>query len=77
MPRRSSASSRTTSSTSRNVPAPSPSAAPPTPIYVQSPTKQPGLFAQMAATAGGVAVGSAVGNYFKFMLLYYLISNRN
>ena len=29
---------------------------------VQAAPKQPGLFAQMAATAGGVAVGSAVGH---------------
>jgi hypothetical protein len=72
MPRRSSASTRTTSSTSRNVPAPPPtSTAPPAPIYVQSQTKQPGLFAQMAATAGGVAVGSAVGNNF-FILVFAL-----
>jgi hypothetical protein len=64
MPRRSSASTRTTSSINRNVPAPATSTSSPAPIYVQQSTaKQPGLFAQMAATAGGVAVGSAVGNF--------------
>ncbi|KAJ3196521.1 hypothetical protein HK101_008705 [Irineochytrium annulatum] len=29
---------------------------------MQAPQKQPGLFAQMATTAAGVAVGSAVGH---------------
>lgn len=45
-------------------PPPPPRAAPPPPAPVPPPAaaapKQPGLFAQMAATAGGVAVGSAV-----------------
>lgn len=62
MPRRSSASPRSSPAPSRHVPAPAPAPAPPAPVYMQAPTKQPGLFAQMAATAGGVAVGSAVGH---------------
>ncbi|KAJ1844331.1 hypothetical protein LPJ73_005202 [Coemansia sp. RSA 2703] len=38
-------------------------AAPPTPMpAAAAQPRQPGLFAQMAATAGGVAVGSAVGH---------------
>ncbi len=61
MPRRSSASTRT-SAPSRNVPAPVQQPSPPAHMYNQAPVKQPGLFAQMAATAGGVAVGSAVGH---------------
>ncbi|PVU84625.1 hypothetical protein BB559_007508 [Furculomyces boomerangus] len=36
-------------------------AAQPPPVAAAQP-KQPGLFAQMAATAGGVAIGSAIGN---------------
>ena len=62
MPRRSSASTRSSPTPSRNVPAPAPAAHPPQQVYVQQAQKQPGLFAQMAATAGGVAVGSAVGH---------------
>ncbi|KAI8325108.1 hypothetical protein GQ54DRAFT_308701 [Martensiomyces pterosporus] len=38
-----------------------PAAAPAAPAAVAQP-QQPGLFAQMAATAGGVAVGSAIGH---------------
>ncbi|XP_068241538.1 coiled-coil-helix-coiled-coil-helix domain-containing protein 10, mitochondrial [Palaemon carinicauda] len=41
--------------------APPPPPPPPPPAAAAAP-KQPGLFAQMAATAGGVAVGSAVGH---------------
>lgn len=42
--------------------APPPPAAP-APVVGAAPVgRQPGLFAQMAATAGGVAVGSAVGH---------------
>lgn len=41
-------------------PAPVPQAHPPAPM-MQAP-QQPSMFAQMAATAGGVAVGSAVGH---------------
>ncbi|XP_071513872.1 coiled-coil-helix-coiled-coil-helix domain-containing protein 2 isoform X2 [Panulirus ornatus] len=45
----------------RAAPPPPPPAAAPPPAAGAAP-KQPGLFAQMAATAGGVAVGSAVGH---------------
>lgn len=62
MPRRSSASSRSSPTPSRNLPQAAPAAHPPQPVYSQPAPKQPGLFAQMAATAGGVAVGSAVGH---------------
>lgn len=41
----------------RNVPAHAPPSAP-APVQAQS--QQPSMFGQMAATAGGVAVGSAV-----------------
>lgn len=44
----------------RAAPAPPPPAAAPPPGAAAAAPKQPGLFAQMAATAGGVAVGSAV-----------------
>lgn len=44
----------------RAVAAPPPAA--PAPIAAAPAGRQPGLFAQMAATAGGVAVGSAVGH---------------
>lgn len=43
-----------------------PAHAPAPPAAAQS--KEPGLFAQMAATAGGVAVGSAVGHGISSML---------
>ncbi len=40
-----------------------PAAAPPSqPMMSQAAPQQPSLFKQMAATAGGVAVGSAVGH---------------
>jgi len=44
--------------------APAPAAAPPPsqPMMAQAQPQQPSLFKQMAATAGGVAVGSAVGH---------------
>ena len=60
MPRRSSAATRSSPTPSRNVPAPAPAPQPPTVLVQQA--RQPGLFGQMAATAGGVAVGSAVGH---------------
>jgi len=49
---------------------PPPAAHPPAPVPQSQPMmaqsaaqpKQPGMFAQMAATAGGVAVGSAIGH---------------
>ncbi|RNA14650.1 coiled-coil-helix-coiled-coil-helix domain-containing mitochondrial [Brachionus plicatilis] len=62
MPRRSSASARSSPTPSRNLPQAAPAAHPPQPVYAQPAQKQPGLFAQMAATAGGVAVGSAIGH---------------
>lgn len=44
----------------------SPAVASPAPTQVAAPAaaapQQPGLFAQMAATAGGVAIGSAIGH---------------
>lgn len=62
MPRRSSASTRSSApAPSRNLPAHQPQAPPPQ-IVMQPAQKQPGLFAQMATTAAGVAVGSAVGH---------------
>ncbi|XP_076029409.1 coiled-coil-helix-coiled-coil-helix domain-containing protein 2-like [Oratosquilla oratoria] len=45
----------------RPAPPPPPAAAPAPPPAAAAP-KQPGLFAQMAATAGGVAIGSTVGH---------------
>ncbi|KAI7903717.1 uncharacterized protein BX663DRAFT_507361 [Cokeromyces recurvatus] len=39
-----------------------PPATPAAPSYAQAAPQQPGLFAQMATTAAGVAVGSAVGH---------------
>ncbi|OWR49397.1 coiled-coil-helix-coiled-coil-helix domain-containing protein 10, mitochondrial [Danaus plexippus] len=45
---------------SRNVPAQAPPSSP-APMAAAQP-QQPSLFGQMAATAGGVAVGSAVGH---------------
>ncbi|CAF1116325.1 unnamed protein product [Brachionus calyciflorus] len=62
MPRRSSGSARSSPAPSRHVPAPAPAAHQPQVVHMQPAQKQPGLFAQMAATAGGVAVGSAVGH---------------
>ncbi|XP_059147154.1 coiled-coil-helix-coiled-coil-helix domain-containing protein 10, mitochondrial-like [Physella acuta] len=47
----------------RHAPAPVPAHPPPAaPAPLAAQPRQPGLFAQMAATAGGVAVGSAVGH---------------
>lgn len=58
-------SSSRSSSSSRSAPsrssAPVKSAPPQNAVQTQQP-KQPGLFAQMATTAAGVAVGSAVGH---------------
>ncbi|CAD5121027.1 DgyrCDS9568 [Dimorphilus gyrociliatus] len=65
MPRRSSARgpSRTFSSAPARptAVAPAPPAAP-APVGVAAQPKQPGLLAQAASTAGGVAVGSVVGH---------------
>ncbi|TDL22766.1 hypothetical protein BD410DRAFT_828194 [Rickenella mellea] len=62
----------------KTAPAPSQSrgahsaAAPPTawspPVGAQAQAKQPGMFAQMAATAGSVAVGSTIGHGISNML---------
>ena len=65
MPRRSGGGMR--SSSARAPPPPPPRAVAPAPQAAPAPVmapqgRQPGLFAQMAATAGGVAVGSAVGH---------------
>merc|ERR1712013_646897 len=46
---------------SRNVPARAPAPAPPAHPPAPQP-KQPGMFAQMASTAAGVAVGSTIGH---------------
>ena len=52
---------------SRNLPA---QAAPaPAPMVAQPAQRQPGLFAQMATTAAGVAVGSAVGHTLSSAIL--------
>lgn len=42
--------------------APVPAAAPPTAVGAPMPSQGPGLMGQMAATAGGVAIGSVVGH---------------
>lgn len=51
---------------STNLPARAPAPAPPAPVHAAppapAPSQGPGLFGQMAATAGGVAIGSAVGH---------------
>ncbi|CAB0005121.1 unnamed protein product [Nesidiocoris tenuis] len=52
---------RTTLPARAAAPPPAPVAAAPSQPMVAQP-QQPGMFAQMAATAGGVAVGSAVGH---------------
>lgn len=70
MPRRSSgrapARQQTRSSHSMAAPAPSRSAPHPppssAPSHAPAQQRQPGLFSQMASTAAGVAVGSAVGH---------------
>ncbi|OZC05311.1 CHCH domain protein [Onchocerca flexuosa] len=45
-----------------------PSAAPPAQFGMAPPSRGPGLMGQMAATAGGVAIGSAVGHAVGNML---------
>ncbi|KAG8812288.1 hypothetical protein FRC19_003265 [Serendipita sp. 401] len=55
--------SRSASSVAAPHPPPAATAAPP-----QSQTKQPGMIAQMAATAGSVAVGSTIGHGISNML---------
>jgi len=61
---RSSAPSRPHSSTSRPAPSNVPSTRPTSAVAAPPPAqpKQPGMFAQMASTAAGVAVGSTVGH---------------
>ncbi|EIW55036.1 uncharacterized protein TRAVEDRAFT_131518 [Trametes versicolor FP-101664 SS1] len=44
------------------------SQAPPVPPHAQAQSGQPGLMAQMAATAGSVAVGSTIGHGLSNML---------
>lgn len=51
---------RTSSTHSRPVPQ---NAAPPSPPQVVQHQQPPGMLKQMAATAGGVAIGSAVVSY--------------
>lgn len=61
MPRRSAGGRSSSPAPSRHVPAPAPP--PPQPVMVVQPAqRQPGLMAQMATTAGGVAIGSVVGH---------------
>jgi hypothetical protein len=48
------------------LPAPAPQMAPAHPPAPQ--TRQPGMFAQMASTAAGVAVGSAIVSTFYVLL---------
>ncbi|CAF1011150.1 unnamed protein product [Adineta ricciae] len=66
MPRRSGGGMRSSSPSRAPPPPPTRAVAPPPPAApapVMAPQgRQPGLFGQMAATAGGVAVGSAVGH---------------
>jgi len=50
------------------VTAANPSHAPPVPAQAQSQSKGPGMLAQMAATAGSVAVGSTIGHGLSSML---------
>ena len=66
MPRRRSASPRASGPVRRMTPPPSlrppaPSQLPPPPHSQQR--RQPGLLGQMAATAGGVAIGSAIVSF--------------
>jgi hypothetical protein len=66
MPRRFGGGMRSSSPSRAPPPAPSravarPPPAAPTPVAAPQ-GRQPGLFGQMAATAGGVAIGSAVGH---------------
>ncbi|PCH35382.1 hypothetical protein WOLCODRAFT_139876 [Wolfiporia cocos MD-104 SS10] len=42
--------------------------APPVPAQAHAPGKEPGMLAQMAATAGSVAVGSTIGHGLSHML---------
>lgn len=42
-----------------------PSTMPPAQFGMAPPSRGPGLMGQMAATAGGVAIGSAVVSYFR------------
>lgn len=53
--------------------APAPPAAPPAaaPSTLMQQPQQPSLFKQMAATAGGVAVGSAIVSKFQFRFLFF------
>ncbi|CAF4415719.1 unnamed protein product [Rotaria sp. Silwood2] len=66
MPRRSGGGMRSSSPSRAPRPAPPPPRAvahPPPAAPAMAPQgRQPGLFSQMAATAGGVAIGSAVGH---------------
>jgi len=54
-----------------SVPARTPPPSPPATYAPQA--KQPGLFGQMAATAGGVAVGSAVVSVTVFYIILYVL----
>ncbi|XP_014245210.1 coiled-coil-helix-coiled-coil-helix domain-containing protein 10, mitochondrial isoform X2 [Cimex lectularius] len=65
MPRRGRSASPTRASAPTRAPVshpPAPVASQPPPMVAQQQPKQPGLFGQMAATAGGVAVGSTIGH---------------
>lgn len=65
----------------RSSPRPARRATQPVPVKAQPPAppapvsaapQQPGLFGQMAATAGGVAVGSAIVSSFAAILIFNL-----
>jgi hypothetical protein len=61
--------------------APPPRAVAPRPVAAPAPVaapqgRQPGLFGQMAATAGGVAIGSAVGHTIGAALTGNKLENR-
>lgn len=53
---------RSASTVAAPPPAPVQHAPPPAPVAAAAAPQQPGMFAQMATTAAGVAVGSAVGH---------------
>lgn len=60
--RRSAPAPRTQTRSAHTAAAPHPSAHAPTAAHPQTGARQPGMFAQMASTAAGVAVGSTIGH---------------
>lgn len=59
----------------RTAPPVAPSAVPPSRFGMAPPSQGPGLMGQMAATAGGVAIGSAVVSYFVGFEVVHMCSN--